>query len=86
VEDGGSERLGFEFVEDGVVEGEDGGKKELLVCKEENEEGEQVWRGWMAVERWASGCGYAELFWVTDKLKGELPSFCHRVRIVREML
>lgn len=41
------------------------------------------WRGWMVCE-WQYE--HPQLFWVTDALKGELPEFCERVKIWREML
>ncbi|CZR62886.1 uncharacterized protein PAC_12783 [Phialocephala subalpina] len=75
VEDGGSDGLVFS-------EGVGDGKEELLEFEEEDS-GEKVWKGFMVCE-WAHG--HPQLFWVTYQLKGELPSFCHRVQIVREML
>ncbi|KAF8900682.1 hypothetical protein CPB84DRAFT_1778673 [Gymnopilus junonius] len=41
------------------------------------------WKGWMVCE-WQYE--HPQLFWVTDELKSELPEFCERVRIWREML
>lgn len=73
VENGGSGEISFETAEDG---------SEVLVYGGE-ENGDKVWRGWMVCE-WAAE--HPQLFWLTDKLKGELPDFCHRVQIVREML
>ncbi|MCJ1299529.1 hypothetical protein MMC08_002321 [Hypocenomyce scalaris] len=74
VEDEGDERFSFGEDGDGVEglrwEGGEGGGG-----------GEGEWRGWMVCE-WAHGL--PQLFWVTDKLKGELPGFCERVRLVRE--
>ncbi|KAG0649250.1 hypothetical protein D0Z07_4160 [Hyphodiscus hymeniophilus] len=75
VEREGSDKLLF-------TGGEEGSVKEVLECEEEFAE-EKVWKGWMVCD-WAHG--YPQLFWVTHKLNGELPSFCHRVQIVREML
>lgn len=85
----GEQRAGWENVD--IVEngGSDGlvfvtrGSEEVLEFDETDDAGELIWRGWMVCE-WAQG--YPQLFWVTDRLKGELPAFCHRVRIVREML
>jgi len=75
VEDGGSDGLLF-------TRGEEDPNEEVLEFEEEDA-GERVWKGWMVCD-WAHG--YPQLFWVTHKLNGELPSFCHRVQIVREML
>lgn len=72
VEDGGSDGLYFATDE-----------KEEVLEFDEVDEGEKVWKGWMVCD-WAHG--HPQLFWMTDKLKGELPTFCHRVQIVREML
>ncbi|KAF9187085.1 hypothetical protein BGZ49_004114 [Haplosporangium sp. Z 27] len=86
----GTQRAGWEKVEivenggsEGLVWTEIVGDKEsVLECgTEENDE--KIWRGWMVCE-WATG--HPTLFWMTDKLKGELPAFCHRVQIVRETL
>lgn len=74
VEDGGTEGL---FFSGGDVNNQSG-----LEYGEEEAEG-KIWKGWMVCD-WAHG--HPQLFWVTDKLKGELPAFCHRVQIVREML
>ncbi|KAH8646355.1 hypothetical protein BX600DRAFT_159826 [Xylariales sp. PMI_506] len=49
----------------------------------ETDSHENAWTGWMVCE-WAHG--HPQLFWVTGELKAELPPFCHRVQIVREML
>ncbi|GAB7355662.1 hypothetical protein MBLNU459_g6373t1 [Dothideomycetes sp. NU459] len=83
----GGQRAAWEKVE--IVE--DGGSSKLLVLEESNgkkilecdaeDSGERTWRGWMVCD-WAHE--HPQLFWVTDKLKGELPPFCHRVRIVCE--
>lgn len=75
VEDGGSDGLLFSA-------GGGDGKEEVLEYEEEDA-GEKVWKGWMVCD-WAHG--HPQLFWVTHALKGELPPFCHRVQIVREML
>ncbi|KAH8585418.1 hypothetical protein B0O99DRAFT_647055 [Bisporella sp. PMI_857] len=73
VEDGGSDGLLFSASGDG--------KDEILEYEEEDS-GKKVWGGWMVCD-WAHG--HPQLFWVTHELKGELPSFCHRVQIIREM-
>jgi hypothetical protein len=70
VQDGGSEGWSFSGSDDALEYGEE-------------EDGQKVWKGWMVCE-WAAE--HPQLFWVTDKLKGKLPAFCHRVQIVREML
>ncbi|KAE8454211.1 hypothetical protein EG329_005136 [Mollisiaceae sp. DMI_Dod_QoI] len=80
VEDGGSD--GLVFSKGTAGEGDGKGEEEVLEFEEEVE-GEKVWKGWMACD-WNHG--YPQLFWVTDMLKSELPPFCQRVRIVREML
>lgn len=41
------------------------------------------WRGWMVCE-WS--LGHPQLFWVTGALQSNLPPFCERVAIIREML
>jgi len=87
----GEQHAGWEKVEivdregsDGLLftQGEEGSVEEVLEFEEELA-GERVWKGWMVCE-WAHG--YPQLFWVTHKLNRELPSFCHRVQVVREML
>jgi hypothetical protein len=86
VADAGTE--GFYFEEEGGLEvlkwnaekGQGGDGSDGTVADGETD---GAWRGWMACE-WAHG--HPQLFWVTDRLKGELPAFCERVRIVREML
>ncbi|KUJ12460.1 uncharacterized protein LY89DRAFT_688148 [Mollisia scopiformis] len=85
----GEQHAGWEKVEIVEREGSDGllfttGEEgEVLEYEEEELAGEKVWKGWMVCD-WAHG--YPQLFWVTHKLSGELPPFCHRVQIVREML
>jgi hypothetical protein len=84
----GKQRAGWEkveIVENGSSDGLRFSTNEIGEVLEFDEEdaGEPVWKGWMVCE-WAHE--YPQLFWVTDKLKGELPAFCHRVQIVREML
>ncbi|KAK0724415.1 hypothetical protein B0H67DRAFT_480830 [Lasiosphaeris hirsuta] len=45
---------------------------------------DEGWTGWM-VSEWS--LGYPQLFWTTHRLEGrELPAFCERVRIVREVI
>jgi hypothetical protein len=75
VENGGSQKLSFSKA--------GGGNGEDFLEYAEQEAGENVWKGWMVCD-WAHG--HPQLFWVTDQLQGELPKFCHRVQIVREML
>ncbi|KAK3941019.1 hypothetical protein QBC46DRAFT_383868 [Diplogelasinospora grovesii] len=69
----------------GMEESEEEGGKERE--REEEEEEELVdgdgWKGWMACQ-WS--LGHPQLFWITAELKGELPEFCERVRIVREFI
>ncbi|KAH7107816.1 hypothetical protein BKA62DRAFT_667791 [Auriculariales sp. MPI-PUGE-AT-0066] len=45
--------------------------------------GIEEWTGWMVCE-WS--LGHPQLFWTTKSLQGELPGFCERVTIVKEML
>lgn len=66
---------GFSF------EAEEGGKDEVLIWKSNGLEQGVDWKGWMVCE-WEHG--HPQLFWVTSLLKGELPSFCQRVQLVRE--
>jgi hypothetical protein len=40
------------------------------------------WRGWV-VSYWS--LDHPQLFWLTEAWKGELPEFCERVQIVREL-
>lgn len=82
---------GWEKVE--IVE--DGGSEGFRICQSSEDKevetleydglhsGEKIWIGWMVCD-WAHG--HPQLFWVTNQLKAELPSFCHRVQVVREML
>ncbi|KAF7984657.1 hypothetical protein HWV62_12910 [Athelia sp. TMB] len=92
----GMKRGGWEIVQlvekqgdEGFVWKDDGSGQEVLVWEggEPNEpsaEGkDKEWRGWMVME-WANG--HPQLFWVTDKLKGELPIGAERVQIIRQLL
>ncbi|KDR68639.1 hypothetical protein GALMADRAFT_231276 [Galerina marginata CBS 339.88] len=61
-----------------------GGEELVWKGGEKEDAGESGrWRGWMVCE-WQYE--HPQLFWVTDALKAELPEFCERVRIWREML
>jgi hypothetical protein len=90
VEDKGDEGFAWQKSED-IPGGEElvwrGGVNNLIggeVTRETlnaNESGR--WRGWMVCD-WQYE--HPQLFWITDALKGNLPEFCERVRIWREMV
>lgn len=93
VMDTGMKRGGWEIVQlvqdqgaEGFCSRDDGAGLDVLTWEggDPDEQGEgRGWRGWMVTE-WANG--HPQLFWVTDKLKGELPAGCERVQIIREYL
>ncbi|KZP26968.1 hypothetical protein FIBSPDRAFT_731539 [Athelia psychrophila] len=83
----GMKRGGWEIVQlvekqgdEGFSWKDDGTGQEVLVW--EGGTGKE-WAGWMVME-WANG--HPQLFWVTDKLKVELPVGSERVQIVRQLL